>query len=92
MYSPTTGKVTALMTLGDFGAEVRFIQKEGVGQQQVPLSWARSVHSVSMGTVTFFLILLQVFLCRCFAYRGVSSQNSHLKQLLDILHTQRQDT
>lgn len=30
-------------------------------------------------------------LCCCFAYNGVSSQNSHLKQPVVILHTQRQD-
>lgn len=33
-----------------------------------------------------------IFLCCCFAYKGVSSQNSNLKQPVVILHTQRQDT
>lgn len=43
-YSPTMGKVTALMILGDFSSEVRFIQKEGVGWQDVNFSWALSLY------------------------------------------------
>lgn len=45
-----------------------------------------------MGTIIFFLILLWTFLCHCFTYKGVSSQNSYLKQPVDILHPERQNT
>lgn len=87
------GKATALLTLGDVSSEVRFIQKEGVGQHQIPLSWARNVHIVSMGTIAFLLIPLWTIHCYCFSYKGVSSQSSHPKQPVDILlYTQRQDT
>lgn len=41
-----TSIITAVMTLGDLSLEMRFIQRDGVRQSQVPLFWVR--HPLSL--------------------------------------------
>lgn len=77
-------KITTLMMMGDLSLG---IYPEGRSRPAIiSFPWPSSVHLASPGTIIFFLILLWTFLCRCFAYGGVSCQNL-LKQSMHSLHT-----